>query len=100
MNVFWHVGDLNISHKNGDTADALINKLSERYGKEEDLKIHQGKVHDYLGMKLDYREQGKVKIDMTDYLKKIKTTCQTSIKAGPSHWRQNISSRSMIPRAS
>ena len=26
-------------------------------------------MHKYLGMKLDYREQGKVKIDMTDYQK-------------------------------
>ena len=28
-------------------------------------------MHKYLGMKLDYSEQGKVKIDMKDYLKKI-----------------------------
>ena len=62
--------DLNISHKNGDTVDALIRKLSKQYGKEADLTIHRGKVHAYLGMKLNYCEQGKVKIDMTDYLKK------------------------------
>ena len=46
--------DLKISHENGDTLDALINKLSERYGKEVDLTIHRGKVNEYLGMKLDY----------------------------------------------
>ena len=34
----WHVDDLKISPKNGDTVDALINKLRKRYGKEEDLK--------------------------------------------------------------
>ena len=28
-------------------------------------------MHKYLRMNLDYREQGKVKINMTDYLKKI-----------------------------
>ena len=28
-------------------------------------------MHEYLGMKLDYRKEGKVKIDMTDYLKNI-----------------------------
>ena len=66
--VVSHVGDLQISHENGDTVDALIRKLSERYIKEADLTIHQGKVHEYLGMKLNYHEQGKVKIDMTDYL--------------------------------
>ena len=51
--------------------DALINKLRNRYGKEADLTIHIGKVHEYLGMKMDYHEEGKVKIDMTYYLKKI-----------------------------
>ena len=35
------------------------------------MTIHQGKVHEYLGIKLDYCNEGKVKIDMTDYLKKI-----------------------------
>ena len=71
MTVVWYVDNLKISHKNGDTVDALINKLSKRYGKEADLTIHQGKVHNYLGMKPDNHEEGKVKIDMTDYLKKI-----------------------------
>ena len=35
------------------------------------MTIHQGKVHEYLGMKLNYHKEGKVKIDMTGYLKKI-----------------------------
>ena len=40
MTVILYVDDLKIYHKNGDTVDALINKLSERYGKEADLTIH------------------------------------------------------------
>ena len=51
--------------------DALISQLSKQYGKEAELKIHQGKLHDCLGMNLYYREHGKVKIYMTDYLKNI-----------------------------
>ena len=53
MTVVWHVDDLKISHENVDTVDALINKLRERYGKDSDLTIHQGKVHEYMGMNLD-----------------------------------------------
>ena len=75
MTVVWHVDDLKISHENKDTVDSLISKLRERYGKKADLTIHQGKVHKYLGMKLDYRDQSKVKIDMADYLKTSWTTC-------------------------
>ena len=51
--------------------DALISQISKQYGKEAELKIHQGKLHDYLRMKLDYRDHVKLKISMTDYLKNI-----------------------------
>ena len=71
MTVVWNVNNLKILHKNGDTVDALTRKLSERYEKEADLIIHRGKVHTYLGINIDYHEQGKVKIDMTDYPNKI-----------------------------
>ena len=40
MTVVWNVDDLRISHENGYTMDALINKLSKRYGKEVDLTMH------------------------------------------------------------
>ena len=69
MAVVWHVDDLKISRENGDTVDALMSTLDKQYVKEADLTIHRVKVHEYLGMKLDYCEQGKVKIDMTNYLK-------------------------------
>ena len=34
MTAVWHIDDLKISPKNGDTVDALINNLSQTYGKE------------------------------------------------------------------
>ena len=39
MTVMWNVDDLEISHKNGDTVDTLIRKLSEQYKKEANLTI-------------------------------------------------------------
>ena len=56
MTVVWHVDNLNISHKNGDTVDALIIKLSKKYGTGAELTIYRGKVYEYLGIKLDYHE--------------------------------------------
>ena len=35
------------------------------------LTIHEGKTHDYLGMTLDYSIDGKVIINMRDYVKKL-----------------------------
>ena len=63
--------NLKISHVNGDVMDAITIQLRKQHGKEAELKIHQGKLHDYLRMKLDYRDHVKLKINMTDYLKNI-----------------------------
>ena len=41
--------------------------LASIYGK---IRMMHGRFHDYLGMTLDYREKGKLKIVMKAYTKK------------------------------
>ena len=45
--------------------------LDGEYGKINPLVTTHGKVHEYLGMTLDYTEDGKVKIIMKDYIKNM-----------------------------
>jgi hypothetical protein len=41
-------------------------------GKNGDrLSVHEGDVHDYLGVDLDYSENGKVKLSMIKHLEKV-----------------------------
>ncbi len=49
----------------------IINLLHERYRKEAPLTVIRGKVHDYLGMTLDFSKTGKVVIDMIDYVETV-----------------------------
>ena len=35
------------------------------------MKAHQGKVNNYLGMIFEYEDEGKVKVDMSSYVKKM-----------------------------
>jgi hypothetical protein len=55
----------------------ILNLLDGRYGQEivggkrAPLTVTRGRTHDYLGMTLDYTENGVVKIDMRDYVSKI-----------------------------
>ena len=65
-----HVDHLRSSHKNADVNTRFSNWLNEKYGKFGEVVATRGKVHDYLGMVFDYRTKGKVKIDMSDYVKK------------------------------
>jgi len=69
--VLWHVDDLKISHRNPDVVTEVISQLQERYGKEAPLSVTRGKVHDYLGMTLDFSSPGKVSINMRDYVDNI-----------------------------
>jgi hypothetical protein len=73
----WHVDDLKTSHVDPDVVTGILEQLDGKYGQEivggkrAPLTVNRGKVHDYLGMTLDYSEDGVVKIDMRDYVKKV-----------------------------
>ena len=69
--VGWHVDDLKISHVDLEVVDDILNKLDDRYGKEAPMVTTRGKIHDYLGMTLDYNIDGKVQITMFGYIAKI-----------------------------
>ena len=66
--MIWHVDDLKVSHDDPSVVTKFGQWIMDKYG---DCKEHRGKVHDYLGMELDYSEPGKVKVTMVPYLKDI-----------------------------
>ena len=78
--VIWHVDDLKISHEEYDVVTNILNKLDSVYGQEivdgkrAQITSVRGKIHDYLCMKLDYREKGCVNINMLQYLMKVLNT--------------------------
>jgi hypothetical protein len=69
--VVRHVNDLKISHVDPNAVESLLDLLNEEYGKIHPLVTTHGKVHEYLGMTLDFMEDGKVKIVMKDYIKQM-----------------------------
>jgi hypothetical protein len=66
--VVWHVDDVKISHVDPNVVTDVIALFSAEYAKMSPLTISRGKIHEYLGMTLDYSVKGKVKITMTDYV--------------------------------
>ena len=65
MTCIWHVDDLKVSHVSPDELTGFGAWLKDKYG---DCKEHRGKIHDYLGMELDYTQPGKVMIRMVPYI--------------------------------
>ena len=68
LTITWHVDDLKISHVNTGVLEDLIKQLNRTFGQDGPLTIHRGKKHDYLGMWLDFSLDGKVQIQMFDYI--------------------------------
>jgi hypothetical protein len=69
--ILWHVDDLKISHVDPKVNTTMIGLIDNEFGKEGPITVTRGKVHDYLGMTLDYTEKGKVKIKMLDSVAKM-----------------------------
>ena len=69
--IIWHVDDLKISHVEEKVVEDIIRRLNECFGKESPLTTSRGKVLEYLGLTLDYSIQGRVKISMYEYVKKL-----------------------------
>lgn len=54
------------------------------------MKVTRGKVHDYLGMTLDYTDKGKLKIDMRDYIRNIAKEWPYELKRETKPWNENL----------
>ena len=69
--IQFHVDDLKMSHVTQSVLDGVIDLLNGEFGTIKKLAASYGKIHEYLGMTIDYSEDGKVKFTMYDYLEDI-----------------------------
>jgi hypothetical protein len=81
ITVAWHVDDLKISHVDVGTVDQFIEQLDETVGKEGSLTKSRGKIHNYLGMTLDFSVPGTLKVLMDDYIKMVLADVPPELKA-------------------
>jgi len=67
--IVWHVDDLKISHVSvsEDVVSDIIDLLQKEYGKVGNLSLTRVKVHEYLGMTLDFSDDKKIIVDMEKF---------------------------------
>lgn len=66
--ILWHVDDIKISHVEAGVMTKIIEDLNKKYGTFTPLSVKRGKLHDYIGMTLEYSNQGKCIVTMDDYI--------------------------------
>jgi hypothetical protein len=69
--IQFHVDDLKVSHVKHSVLDDIIDQLNAEFGTMKKLAASYRKIHKYLGMTIDYSEDGKVKLTMYDYVEDI-----------------------------
>ena len=71
--VIWHVDDLKASHVKKQVNDTFVEWVKSTYASDGvgQVKTSRGKVHNYLGMVLDFTEPGAVRISMEDYVERM-----------------------------
>jgi len=71
ITIVWHVDDLKISHVEAAVVEEVITRMNERFGKEAPVVVSRGKVHEYLGMTVDFTVPGEVTFHMIEYIKRL-----------------------------
>ena len=74
--VVWNVGDLKVSHVDAGVVTQMSVCLQKTYERLFDegsgaMKLKRGKIHEYLGMQLNFSVAGQVKITMCDYIQEM-----------------------------
>jgi hypothetical protein len=67
----WYVNNLKISHENQDIVGRCIDMIRQEFGSKMDLPVQQGKIHDYLGIQINFSEDQKVKLTMYYYIEEL-----------------------------
>ena len=90
--VTCHIEDLKSSHEDSKVNDDFLTWLDKMYGdaKVAPVKATRGKIHEYLGMRLDFTIPGKLKIDMVDYVNNMINEFPDDIMESKYPWNDNL----------
>ena len=76
LTIVWHMDDLKVSYLKTAVVMRMAKWLKTKYEQvledgSREMKISRGKIHEYLGMTLDFSSPGELKVTMIPYVKEI-----------------------------
>ena len=64
--IAWYVDDNLLSHKDEKVVEGIVSKIEQKF---PGLTITRGKVHTFIGMKLTFRDDGNLEVDLKEYVR-------------------------------
>ena len=80
--IVFHINDLLLNNKNPNIVTLYIRKLQQEYSSQEGITVIRGKIHEYLGVTLDFRVKLEVHFSQYEFLKKLFNSLPKSMKVG------------------
>jgi hypothetical protein len=78
--IRFHVDDVMSSHVSAKVNDDFYDWLNKTYGSYGEVKTVCGKIYKYLGLTFDFSKEGKVVINMVDYVADMIDSCSVKLK--------------------
>ena len=75
--ICWYVDDTTISHEYPNVVDYVVSKLEYEFGK---MMVTRGKKHTFVGIDIDFNEDGTVTLSMDEYINECINLYRESIK--------------------
>ena len=70
--IRYHVDDVILSHCNSKVNDDFARWADKFYGRLKPVEVRQGKVHEYLGMTMDFQKSpGKVHVSQHSHVRDL-----------------------------
>jgi Reverse transcriptase (RNA-dependent DNA polymerase) len=83
LTIVWYVDDLKISHVETSVVDDMIGSIKQEFGQKLDVTVRRGKIHDYLGLRIDFSEKGRVILSMYDFIAELLKETPEELLKGP-----------------
>ena len=69
--VQFHVDDVLVSHVDPKANESFAQWAQKKYGSLKPVEVHRGKVHDFLGMTLDFSKCGECGVNQVECVDEI-----------------------------
>ena len=80
--ILFHIDDLMLGHLCPNIVTFYIQKLQKEYGSLANLTVTRGRLHEFLGMTIDFRVKLEARFSQYDFLKKLLNSLPVSLSTG------------------
>ena len=77
--VRFHVDDVLSSHVDSKVNDSFAKWCQEKYGGLKDVEVHRGRVHQFLGMELNFSEDGVCHVKQFGHVREMISNYEVDI---------------------